>query len=105
MAPLTVPFSTNASHLPAIVPIQPVETSITLREICGAHSMPKPAPEGEFSVASMDAQMSKLDKGYSTDGDADPETGDAEPMPTRMGMEISFKVRNPGVQPPTPPEG
>ena len=54
--------------------------------------MPKSAPE---VVASLDAQMSKLDQSYSTDGDADPETGDIEPLPTRMGMEISFKVGHP----------
>ncbi len=54
--------------------------------------MPRAVSDQEF-VPSNDAQMSKLDKGYSSDGEADPETGGTEPMPTRMGMEISFKVR------------
>ena len=56
--------------------------------------MSKAVAERE-TVVSADAHMSKLGKDYSSDGDADPETGDVEPLPTQMGMEISFKVGNP----------
>ena len=62
--------------------------------------MPQVVPEPD-SVASMDAQASKLDSGYSSDADADPEIGDVDALPTQMGMEISFKVR--GLCPPTQP--